>query len=693
MRYVYLDAETRVSPTLTLNRMTLRQYLEQTEVLSIAFAHNDSAVMALSPDMPEWNMIIDGLRKDCANPDVCIVAHNASFDVRVLVMKLGCPWPQHVHCTMELAQAWSPNQPGGYSLENLAALWTPVRKMQIDLKSCTKAELLAYNAADVEACRELHRIAMAKLPPIELAVHEMTQQVKEVVFDVDASKVASAVAAFATQANATAEEAARMLGSGDGFNFDGANVRSVKPADVKNLLLANLGFDTPTISEKKMNPEKLRRDPVATAAIKAVGAVNKALSHKRRVAAFGGMDKVDCELTYFAAHTGRFSSRNSGKGLNLHNMPKRNPIVAKPVRELFRLPDDLCFVRGDFANVEYRVNCLLSRCQYGINLFTKDVLADPYSAFWTAATGLPCSKKDPARQLAKAAVLGLGYIMGIHRWMEELLRGLADPTFKVTLADLEAICATNGWTTPSDRAAKAAMTKIGAPWAVAAVAYETRRRFHDLHPEFGRTARWLERSVDRIAGATIPVAAIHGAYAEPHTPQFVSLRCDDVLQGRSVRAGCGPGWENLPTVCWRDLMVRQTKMGAGMTFVRAGNRPPARTTVNILLENIVQAAARNALCTGLVELGRMGHPYVLHVHDEVMIISRRDRQSVLQARDDLLRVYGPGGYVAQQGWDWSVVIKPDEVGLSRTLYEDEKWSAAAFAKLDAGDDSPLGELP
>jgi hypothetical protein len=130
-----------------------------------------------------------------------------------------------------------------------------------------------------------------------------------------------------------------------------------------------------------------------------------------------------------------------------------------------------------------------------------------------------------------------------------------------------------------------------------------------------------------------------------------------------------------------------------MTFVRAGNRPPARTTVNILLENIVQAAARNALCTGLVELGRMGHPYVLHVHDEVMIISRRDRQSVLQARDDLLRVYGPGGYVAQQGWDWSVVIKPDEVGLSRTLYEDEKWSAAAFAKLDAGDDSPLGELP
>lgn len=980
MHYLYIDFETRIGPGLSLTSMTLRDYLAATDVLSVGMMTSDpliSQASAYAANDTRWPQIVDQLRTICADPDWTIVAHNASFDVRVLVQKLGCPWPQHVHCTMELAQAWSPNQPGGYSLDNLSRLWLPQhqRKAHIDLMRCSEAELLEYNAQDVVACRGLHKLALARLSADELAVHEMTQQIKELTFTVDATKVQAAVQTFAAQANQAAEAATQILGDSDGFNYDGGDVRSVKPADIKNLLLANLGFEAPSISEKKLNPERLRRNANAATAIKQVAAANKALSHKRRVRAFSGISTVDCELTYFAAHTGRFSSRNSGKGLNLHNCvsvripvlthrgwvsifelnqedyvwdgedfvpyqgvrlsprrdlhqplaacattpehpiwtghamvamadllpmqqvqssaaglcsllqaagrmsltpaatdavacslaqsiaylqaavaaaagidvdtitmpgdwttvlsassgadtttcsiatvladtassldrliglsptgetcppsyetfapcldgmtrictwiastvasrtdpamyasclqwlthatvalqsalprakslrstphglvspisgpttcgepadlydvlgagprarfqagglivsncPKRNPLVAKPVRGLFALDDGLVFVRGDFANVEYRIEGLLTGCAHVNTLFSADVLADPYSMFWTTATGQPCSKKDPVRQLAKAAVLGLGYLMGIRRWMEELLRGLADPTFGVTLADLDAVCRANGWGMPSDPRVKAAMTMLNAPWQVATVAYETRERFHRVHPEFARMARWLERAVGKLAGALDPARASAQLYAEPHAPnpKLIELVVDDVLQGRSVRVRCGPGWSS-PTVTWRDLMVRTTPLGTGMTFVRAGNRPPARASLNTLIENIVQSAARNALCQGLLELKRRGHPYILHVHDEVMIVTHRTPAAMLAARQDMIDVFGPGGWISRQGWDWAVVVKPDDITMSRTLYDDEKWSQQAWAKLMTGDASPLGELP
>lgn len=282
--------------------------------------------------------------------------------------------------------------------------------------------------------------------------------------------------------------------------------------------------------------------------------------------------------------------------------------------------------------------------------------------------------------------------MGIQRWTEELLRGLSDPTFGVTLQDLDHICVGNAWGQPTDPRAKAAMTKLGAPWQVAAVAFHTRERFHALHPEFGRLARWLERSVNRIAAALDPVRACAQAMAEAHASPSLVLGVDDVLQGRSIQVTCGPQWPS-PTVTWRDVAVRQTKFGPGLSFVRAGNRPPAKLSANLLVENVTQSAARNALCTGLLELDRRGFPYILHVHDEVLLVVPRTRAEVLRAKAELLAVFGPGGYVAQRGWDWSVIIKPGDVTMSRTLWESEEWAARAWPRLESGDETVFGELP
>jgi len=696
MGYAYIDFETTFSKSVSLTALPVRDYLThpQTKMLSLALAIDHHPVVVTSNPSIACRWL-----QQAAAQGHTIVAHNASFDVRVMTILLGLPWPQTVHCTMELAQAWTPNQPGGYSLDNLAKCWLghSLQKTKIDLTSCTQAELEAYCAQDVEVCRALHQEAMRRLNAYEIRIHEMTQAVKELAFDVDVAAVHAAANGFEAQATQSAADAAALLGDHGAVNYDAGVPRSVKPHEAKRLLLENLGFQTQTISIKKINPEKLRQAADAAKAIDALAQTNKALSNRRRVGTFARTTRIDCELTYFAAHTGRWSSRNTGKGLNLHNLPKRNPLVAKPVRQLFVLPDDLCFVRGDFANVEYRVEGLLTGCQYVIDLFTNDVNADPYAKFWTAATGQPCDKRNPAdvpkRQLAKAAVLGLGFQMGLQRWMEELARGLGDPAFGVTLADLDAVCVSSGWTTPTDRRAKAAMTKLGVPWQVAAVAYHTRELFHSLHPEFARAARWLETAVGRVAGAIDPDAALAWAYSLPNAldRNIVDMIPDDTIQGRSLRVRCGH-WAH-PTVTWRDLLVRDTPFGAGLTFVRAGSRPPARTTINVLIENITQSAARNALCTGLLELDRRGYPYILHVHDEVMMLVPRDRDAVLQARKDMIEVFGPGGYVASKGWDWSAIIKPGDITMSRTLYEDEKWAGSAWTRLAQGDLSVFKELP
>lgn len=693
--YLYLDFETEVSKDLTLTKMTIRQYLARAKVLSVAFAYNDNPVeCALASDNGFQARI--ALLRRYVELGATVVAHNASFDVRVLTQSLGIPWPDKIHCTMEMAQGWSPNQPGGYGLDNLTRIWAPNHsKQKIDLQHCTPDELRAYNAQDVVACRALHKIALARMHPDEIRVMELTQNVKEIVFSVDQAKISDAVTAFDSQVAQHGVDAAAILGKSSSYGEDDdGSIRSVKPHALRAALLETLGFDTPTISMKKINPENLRQNPEAAKVLESSAKMNKALSHKRRVRAFAGATEIDAELTYFAAHTGRWSSRNSGKGLNLHNLPKRRPEVAKPIRSLFRLPADLCFVRGDFANIEYRVCGLLTGCAHTAGLFSADPVADPYAEFWRAATGQTVDKAVkadvPKRQLAKAAVLGLSYMMGQQRWTHELSQSISDPSFKVTLSDLEQVCAANNWTLPADQRTRMIMGKLRCPPAVASVAYYTREKFHQVHPEFGRCARSIEHTIQRAMGMSYDQRQSQRILDGFAVMPGIVFTDDRQLQGQTIRARCGP-WP-ADTIAWRDMLIRQTPIGTGPTFVRAGNKPVAKFSINTGIENLIQAAARNALCMGLLELDRRGFPYVLHVHDEVMIVTERSCAAVNTARQALLDVFGPGGWISKQGWEWSVLINPKETTISQSLWDDEALSQSLWPRIAAGDDTALEGL-
>lgn len=595
MNYLYLDFEGTYTKDINLKSLTLRKYLEKSEVLGVSLATNDDPVKWFPKEcIPA---ILEGLRELALDPNWTVVAHNAAFDIRVWRFKLGLPQPRHVHCTLELACAAYPNQAGGYGIAALSkSLNLGFDKLGDGKKvmQMTPEELAAYCNGDVELCRAIHKKCLARLHPKEIEVAELANAAREMWFEVDATSIASAQVDFADVAAESVQDAMGYLGADgeEAFGWEAGRIKSVKPAEMKRLLFENLGFSTQSISHKKINPAALAENAAAAGALKGAERANKALSHGRRLKVFNDVAQVDVELGYFRAHTGRFSSPSVGRGLNLHNLSKRDKKIAKLIRSIFRMPSSLCMVRGDLANVEYRVEGLLTGSAHCVKLFAADIMADPYAAFWYAATGQIITKAHPARQVAKAAVLGLGFLMGLRRWMEVIMLALAeiDPDTKkalLTLDDLRLVIAEQKWTKPRQGWVTNAQRQARAPDEVATIAYYTRELFHEIHPEFRRTADWLEMAIQQLNRCDTRQEAdrcLYNLYDYAAAPSrdMIDVMWDNSFEGRTVRVRCGP-WV-APTVTWRDIDIRVVGDGACMTYLN-GKKGYWPLSKNVLIEN------------------------------------------------------------------------------------------------------------
>lgn len=705
---VSIDFESSVSKMSSLSKQSLRQYLDTCRLLGMAVALDDEEPVWFVPGTPEWDSAIEDMRRLALDPEVCFVAHSYAFELRVMTYKLGLPPPRHGRCTMEAAMCAFPNHPGGYSLGNLAKtlrLGGEKTGSGDKVMKMTAEELEAYCVQDTRLARALYRICDRRVAPEEWRIAELCNRVRECYLDVDMAAVAAAVTGFTDLADGAMVDCAAVLDDGDSTAFgrdELGHARSVKPHKIKALLLDHLGFDTPSISAKKINPVALALNPEAALAVKHAGAANKALSNKRKVGVFHGLPRIDMELGFYRAHTGRFSSPGTGKGLNLHNLSKHDPKVSKLFRSMFKLPADLCFVRADEANVEYRVAGLLSRCPHIHRLFTANIFADPYSAFGQSVTGQPIQKKDPIRQLFKMAVLGLSYGMGLYLWTKEVLKELAKPPrvpgqrADLTIDDLARVCQTNGWQFPNGKYAARILRETGCDPIVLTAAFHTREAFHRVHPEFRQLADWLMSVCEETSRAADPASMIDQMYTMPTAParHLIDVRYTDEFEGRSLRITCA-NWPHSGVV-WRDLGVREIPIRGVCLSVMSGNKGYRAISPSICLENCVQHAARNATCQAKLALEDR-YPYILSVHDELMPIVPRTREAVLQCRKDLLDVMGPNRL---PGWGWSILINPEEINVSQSLYEVDlgKFVPSGknldwWAALEAGQTSLLDTLP
>ena len=701
---VFLDVETFMTKEINLSKMTLRQYLAKSYMESIAIAlDEDAPEVYLTPGgkfKPQDECLLSALKMMAEDPQYVFVAHNAAFDIRVLRLCLGIPQPKNVWCSMEGSMCAWPELYGGYSLDNIAErLQFPkdLRKMEVDLYNITDEEKLEYNKQDVRVMQEIYFRQIALIPDLEQGVALRTHRQRQFHFEINTEKLEALILELDRQAVGAEERAKEHLSEDEAhnvFNRDLGYLKSVRPLRLRAIVNNKYGTNFQSTSLKKISPIQLAQAPDAAALLVHANWVSKMLSHKRRSSVFDNTEIADVELGYFRAHTGRFSSPSSGKGLNLHNVPKHEKTIAKPVREVFHLPKELCFVRADLANVEYRVEGRITTCKTVLDMFDTskggDIFNDPYCMAWKSMTGQAIKKKDPIRQVAKAAVLGLGFCMGAAGYAKTLLTALADKKSGVTEEVLIKIAAELNWPSPPGNSAQRIINVLGCSFNVAKAAFFIHKAFNDAHPEFKQTADWLVRSVTAIIGsisrerAAFVLEQQHESnFAPPRDMIELSIDDDPNFKRPSIRVKCGP-W--VRTVCWREPAMRSTSFANGaddnkLTIIKStGQFKPF--TRQLAIENVTQAAARNMLCWGVAELEKLGFPNVLHIHDEVMIIVPRTREAALAARDALIKVFGPKG---NSPLGWATLIKPSEISVTESMWEDEMDFTPPFKDPKTGE--------
>jgi len=280
--------------------------------------------------------------------------------------------------------------------------------------------------------------------------------------------------------------------------------------------------------------------------------------------------------------------------------------------------------------------------------------------------------------------------MGLQTWMAVLLKALADfPVYKLTLADFERIADDQHWTL--NKYARQAQAKTHAPDGLARVAVGTWEAFHRIHPEIRQFATWLELSVMEASRALDPHEALKYCAGLATAPDPAKIRLvweDSPDLERSIRVYLG-GHDH-PTVTWRDVGVRPVGFDGGfcLSSRQSGSKGYRALTKNVLIENCGQSLARIGLVRGQAIL-EPEYPLQLSVHDAGMLIVPQDIPSIVKAKRDLLRVFGPGNTL---GFDWAVLMNPAEINVSKTLYEVEQ-SADWWKRLEAGDTSLLTSLP
>jgi len=702
MSTLYIDFETfmDLKEGITLRKMALRRYLAVAPVIGFSVAIDDSPFQWIPKESAEFLPMLAEIDEFGQTPGNICTAYNVPFDYRVLRFgclephgaPIGARWPLQIRDAMELAMAAWPNMPGGYSLRNVASwlLLPPKLRMSDVAKGTVTWE--EYCNRDGELLREIYLRALRRVCPEEVEISEMANVVRGGAYQINAASVATALDAFTTHRNEGVAAACKLLTS---YSRDGEDlgaeifggysekeVRSVKAKALKEFLVGALGFDTTSTSLKKINPSHLATRPDVHALLKETSKTSKGLYYRNRAKGLVGVSEVDMELGYFrATNTGRYSAPSPGKGINTHNLSKKDKTIAKPLRQMLALPDDLMFVRADAANVEYRVEGLLTGCSYVRDLFRANIQADPYGAFAKTAFGVTCKKGEPMRDVvAKAAVLGYGFAMGTHRAVEEMNKAVADPINAVSVSDIEHLCHGRGWHPPKGAYMKGLVTRVGCHWSVAVAAERSRDAFHLIHPEFFAVADWLQRSVEMLAGAQNPEGMLNLLYSYGGAPDrnLVNLTIDRELEFPTVRVTVLG--HSMPTITWRHLSCSHKGVD-GLGAVTA-NKGPRRVHRSLLIENITQSAARLMLVKAKLALKKRGWGTIHSVHDEILIICPRTREAGLKAKADLAEIMSPAGPL---GYDWAFYAKPDDITCTRTLYEDEPESRILWAKLSTND--------
>lgn len=610
MRTLGLDLETYSD--VDIKTGGLYRYAENSEILLLAYAYDDEPIKLI--DLACGESIPETLIDDLYSPTVLKTAFNAAFELHVLNHYLEKRLdPAQWLCTM--VQSYTLGLPG--SLKDVGAvlglaedkqkLATGQRLITYFCKPCKPTKVNGgrtrnmpddapdkwalfreYNMQDVTAERAIrNKVARFAATPTERRLWCLDQKINDAGVLVDRVLVDQAINLDA-RIKDTVLESARQL---TGLENPNSNIQMLDWFETEN------GW-RPTSLDKAARAELMQDEDISETTRKVLRC--KQLLAKTSVKKYIAMRNAACKdgrvhgmlQFYGAARTGRWA----GRLVQLHNLPQNhlhdlddarqmvlagdldalsifydNPsdVLSQLIRTAFVAGDGRRYIVADFSAIEARVIAW-----YADEIWRQEAFAagkDIYCASASQMFGVPVIKhgtNGELRQKGKVAELACGYGGGV-----KALKAFGADKMGLTESHMQDIV--RKWRLSSPRIVK--MWREVEDAAKSAIRHKGARITYKHGLEFYTQSGLL--FIRLPSGRAI-------AYAKPRITYEEEYNRDALTYAGT---GLNGGWCQCYT--WGGKLV----------------------------ENIVQATARDCLAAAMLRLDAAGYKIVMHVHDEVIL--------------------------------------------------------------------------
>lgn len=617
----FFDFETR--GVVDLRKTGVYRYAEdpRTSVLCFALAIDDGEPICWRPGLPLPKLLDDAVR----DPAVEFHAHNANFERaiwrNVFAPRYGLPDLPVTRWRCTAARCAAAGLPRGLDAA-AGLLGVPISKDKLGRslmvayckpRKPTKTDpriwlddpadldrIAIYCAQDVRVEREVHR----RSPPMvesEQKVWWLDQIVNDRGVFVDRRFIAAVLRQYNTYSQRLNAELQSITGGAvpsaravaamvDWLNWQGVNVGDLKAETVDELL-----------GRSDLTPEARRVIEIRSSL--SLASLGKFPAMDARASVDG---RVRGAHLYWGANTGRFS----GQGVQLQNVPRGTVAAEDQGRFMTAICADVDGFAGlaaevgesrvtdtlsslirptllasagkvligvDFASIEARVLAWLAGEEELLESFRNGV--DVYKQLASKIYNKPIEAiSKTERQLGKTAILGLGYGMGANKF--------------------EATCIKQGIELPAGLAEYVVGT------------------YRETYPEIVSLWKKADLAAKRATSCPGPAIANRLTYIR----QRDWLRC--VLPSKRAISYFGP-------ICVEERSkFDESRTQTVLKYLAAKygkSRLYESTYGGKLIENAVQAIARDLLVGAMFRLHQAELSIVLHIHDEIVVEVERDR--------------------------------------------------------------------
>jgi DNA polymerase len=347
-----------------------------------------------------------------------IIGHNIKFDGAILSWKYGVKPLEWVD-TKALAMAVLGSTIPSFSLKKLAEhLNLPAKgELNIDGKKILTAdeekELAEYCLRDVEITQKLYEKLMISFPPKELDIMDWTiRAFVEPKLVINKKLARQIVISINTRKELVLNNTAinkKVFASNQQFAeyLKSLGYELPMKKNPKGVLIPALAMGDPEfLAMCNSSDEKLKQICLVRKEVKKTMEVKRA----EKLQKLGDLYPFDIVFSG-ATQTHRFSG-GSGAGGNPQNFPKDSDL-----RACLEAPEGYRLFVGDFKSIELRILAFLSRDKGLMDAIING--EDIYAGFASKIFQRLITKTDEKeRQFGKAAILGLGYNMGVKKFAQ-----------------------------------------------------------------------------------------------------------------------------------------------------------------------------------------------------------------------------------------------------------------------------------